>query len=123
MARRGQKRKNGHRYANGNLKQPNAAERHRTAQELIDLEKAVVLAQPHRRGDLSQHRESPLGRLVAKWKLRKRDRLRRHVLQELGLQFGNVRLQAHDVALGRNVRLGGLAQRLGKPFGLRPARP
>ena len=60
MARRGQKRKNGHRYANGNLKQPNAAERHRTAQELIDLEKAVVLAQPHRRVDVSQHRESPL---------------------------------------------------------------
>jgi hypothetical protein len=36
---------------------------------LIDLEKVVVLAQPHRQGNSSQDRESPLGRLAAKWKL------------------------------------------------------
>jgi hypothetical protein len=72
LARRGRawrKRKNGHRWANGNIKQPNAAQRHKTAQELIDLEKSVVLAQPHRRGDRNQLCESPLGRLVLRRKL------------------------------------------------------
>ena len=82
MARAGRKRKNGHRWANGNLKQPNAAERHRSQREIEDAEKAVVLAQPHRRGDLSQHRESPLGRLVAKWKLRSE-------IVDAGLQYGH----------------------------------
>jgi hypothetical protein len=48
MTRAGRKRKAGHRYKSGNIKQPNAAQRHKTAQELIDLEKAVVLVQPHR---------------------------------------------------------------------------
>ena len=60
---RGRSGRTGTAWANGNLKQPNAAQRHKNAQELIDLEKAVVLAQPHRKGDLSQHLESPLGRL------------------------------------------------------------
>jgi hypothetical protein len=69
MARRGRKRKNGHRSANGNIKQPNAAQRHKTAQDLIDIEKSVVLAQPHRRGDRNQLCESPLGRLVLRRKL------------------------------------------------------
>jgi len=66
MARRGRKRKNGHRWANGNLKQPNAAQRRKTAQELIDLEKAVVLAQPHRRKNNDQLLECPLGRLIVR---------------------------------------------------------
>jgi hypothetical protein len=64
MARAGRKRKNGHRWANGNLKQPNAAQRHKNAQQLIDLEKAVVLAQPHRRKNNDQLFECPLGRLI-----------------------------------------------------------
>jgi hypothetical protein len=90
MARAGRKRKNGHRWANGNLKQPNAAARHKNAQQLIDAEKSIVLAQPHRRGDKSQACESPLGRLVIKWKLR-------HEVFDAGLQYGRkVRLwQVH----------------------------
>ena len=91
MARRGRKRKNGHRWANGNIKQPNAAQRHKNAQQLIDLEKAVVLAQPHRRGDKSQNCESPLGRLVAKRKLR-------HEVFDAGLHYG------HKVWLWQAIR-------------------
>jgi hypothetical protein len=69
MARRGRKRKNGHSWGNGNLKAPSAAQRHRTAQDLIDIEKSVVLAQPHRRGNRDQLCESPLGRLILRRKL------------------------------------------------------
>ena len=41
----------------------------------------MVLAQPRRRGDRSQDRESPLGRLAAKWKLRGE-------IIDAGLQYG-----------------------------------
>jgi hypothetical protein len=71
----------GHRGANGNIKPPSAAERRRSQRQLEDNEKAVVLAQPHRRGDLSQNRESPLGRLAAKWKLRSE-------IIDAGFQYG-----------------------------------
>jgi hypothetical protein len=54
------KEETSHRYASGSLKQPNAAQRHKSAQELIDAEKAIVLAQPHRRGDKNQLRK-PVG--------------------------------------------------------------
>ncbi|HWX14156.1 MAG TPA: hypothetical protein VNY06_04745, partial [Methylocella sp.] len=83
MAWAGRKRKNGHRWANGNLKQPNAAERHRSQRQIEDAEKAVVLAQPHRRGDKSQNCESPLGRFAIKWKLR-------HEVFDAGLQYGRM---------------------------------
>ena len=65
MARAGRKRKAGHRGANGNIKPPTAAERRRSQQRIEEAEKTVVLAQPHRKGDFSQARESPLGRLAA----------------------------------------------------------
>ena len=52
---------------------------------------AVVLAQPHRRGDKSQNCESPLGRLVAKRKLR-------HEVFDAGLHYG------HKVWLWQAIR-------------------
>jgi hypothetical protein len=59
----GRKRKNGHRQPNGKLKPPPAPARR-------DGERAIVLAQPHRRGfGLDQLAESPLGRLVLRRRL------------------------------------------------------
>jgi hypothetical protein len=72
MARQGRKRKFGHRWSNGNLKPPNAAARGLDLQSLEDAEKSIVLAQPHRFGhNADQLCESPLGRLVMRWKLRR----------------------------------------------------
>jgi len=60
----GRKRLNGHREVNGRLLRIKAAER-----DPLMVEKLQVLAQPHRRGDLDQLVESPLGRFVLRNKL------------------------------------------------------
>lgn len=76
MARRGRKRKSGARWGNGRIKQPHT-------RQLKDAEKAVVLAQPHRRGHgMDQLCESPLGRLVMRRKLPR-------VIFDVGLEWGS----------------------------------
>lgn len=69
--RTGRPRKDGERHPCGKLKKPVAktiAEAQKAAEE---VEKAVVLAQPHRRGEGSQMAESPLGRFCLQHKLRR----------------------------------------------------
>jgi hypothetical protein len=78
----GRRRKNGAREANGRLKRLKAAER-----KALIGERAVVLAQPHRRhlnGEaLSQLAESPLGQFILKHGLRRE-------LYDAGLEFGSI---------------------------------
>jgi hypothetical protein len=79
----GRKRKNGVRTANGDLKRPTVDERAQAQQMAENIEKLTVLAQPHRRGDLSQLTESPLGRLVLHGGLRRE-------LYDAGIEYGGM---------------------------------
>lgn len=66
MARAGRKRKLGPRFPSGQLKQIQDAEREAGAKQ-----QAVVLAQPHRRGETSQLAGSALGRFILLHRLRR----------------------------------------------------
>lgn len=58
------------REANGRLKRPTLAQIKAAEREREDVEKATVLAQPHRLGDMDQKLESALGRFVVRNRLR-----------------------------------------------------
>jgi hypothetical protein len=58
------------REGNGRLKRPTMAEIRAAEADKLNAEKATVANQPHRKGDLSQLRESELGRFVLDNKLR-----------------------------------------------------
>lgn len=64
MGHCGRKKQNGPREPNGRLKRMEAAQR-----RAFIGERATVLAQPHRNGDLDQLVESPLGRFVLRNKM------------------------------------------------------
>jgi hypothetical protein len=65
MTRPGRKRKAlAHREPSGQIQRPTMAQLNEMATKREDREKLVVLAQPHRRGDTSQLRASPLGCFV-----------------------------------------------------------
>ena len=81
--RAGRKRKSGTRTACGDIKRPSLEERAQAQQLADNVEKLVVLAQPHRRGDISQLTESPLGRLVLRGGLRRE-------LYDSGIEYGGM---------------------------------
>jgi len=64
MARRGRPRKSGPREANGQIQRPSVIEKRRKDAEAREYVRAVVLAQPHRRGAGGNDRESAIGRFV-----------------------------------------------------------
>ena len=61
---RGRKRKEGIREKSGRLQRPTLAQQIAAKIEAENVEKIVVLAQPHRRGERDQKAESALGRFV-----------------------------------------------------------
>lgn len=71
MARAGRKRRELiTREPNGRPKRPTVQQLEELQRQRFDFEKAIVLSQPHRRGDSDQRRASPLGRFVLDNKLR-----------------------------------------------------
>jgi len=64
MARRGRPRKFGPREANGQIQRPSTIEKRRKDAEAREYVRAVVLAQPHRRGAGGNERESAIGRFI-----------------------------------------------------------
>jgi hypothetical protein len=70
MSRAGRKRKPGYREPSGQLKRPTVQQLAELERAARDIEKVVVLAQPHRRGNSDQRRSSPLGCFVIDHKLR-----------------------------------------------------
>lgn len=101
MARRGRRRKTGIREANGQLQRPTLAQMVAARVEAADAEKAVVLAQPHRRGDKSYLRGSALGRFVDDHKLRIE-------LYDAGNKYGALKNKwLAAIRAPRDVRMGG----------------
>jgi len=64
MARAGRKRKEGRREASGRLQRPTLAQIAAAQKSAQDVEKIIVLAQPHRRGSHDPMTESALGRFL-----------------------------------------------------------
>lgn len=70
MAKAGRPKKAGLREPNGKLKRPSAEERRKADRIRIMGERAFVVGQPHRRGEMSQMAGSVFGRFCLKNKLR-----------------------------------------------------
>lgn len=101
MARRGRRRKTGIRETNGKLQRPTLAQMVAAQIAAADAEKAVVLAQPHRRGDKSYLRGSALGRFVDDHKLRIE-------LYDAGNAYGTLKNKwLAAIRAPRDVRMGG----------------
>ena len=84
MAQAGRKRKAGHREPNGRLQRPTTnAALNALADAARRREQAVVLNQPHRRGEESPFAESPLGRLCLRHKLKRE-------LYDAGMFYGSI---------------------------------
>lgn len=80
----GRKPKPGLREPNGRLQRPTTqAALNALAEKARRREQAVVLAQPHRRGEASPLAESPLGRLCLRNKLKRE-------LYDAGMQYGSI---------------------------------
>ena len=80
MARVGRKRKFGPREPNGRLQRMIDVDRER---RILAGETITVLLQPHRRGEISQLAESPLGRFCLRHKLRQE-------LYDTGIEYGGI---------------------------------
>lgn len=83
MARQGRPRKSGERYPSGKLKS-NLEQMAEAEKDRANRERAIVLSQPHRRGDSSQLCENPLGRFILANDLR-------HELYQAGQQYANLK--------------------------------
>ena len=84
MASPGRKRKSGLREPNGRLQRPTTLEAlNALAAGERRKQQAVVLRQPHRRGEDSPLAESPLGRLCLRNKLKRE-------LYEAGMNYGSI---------------------------------
>lgn len=84
MARAGRKRKDGRREASGRLQRPTLAQIAAAQKSAQDVEKIVVLAQPHRRGSHDPLTESALGRFVIRLGLERR-------LHDAGQEYATLR--------------------------------
>jgi hypothetical protein len=62
-------------------------------QRALNVEKLVVLGQPHRHGDLDQKTESPLGRFAIRHKLRQE-------LYDAGIEYGTLVRRFYAAKLG-----------------------
>lgn len=84
MARAGRKRKEGRREATGRLQRPTLAQIAAAQKSAQDIEKVVVLAQPHRRGSHDPLTECALGRFVLRHRLERR-------LHDAGQEYATLR--------------------------------
>lgn len=65
------------------MQRPTAQEREAARKRSLQLEQLTVLRQPHRRGEIHQFAESPLGRLVLRLKLH-------DSIYDAGLEYGTL---------------------------------
>ena len=84
MARAGRKRKEGRREASGRLQRPTLAQIAAAQKSAQDVEKVVVLAQPHRLGNADAFAECALGRFVIRLGLERR-------LHDAGQEYATLR--------------------------------